>query len=66
MLTTFIAITSDLAAMLNKCFAIRSQKGVNTIEYGLLGVLVSIALIGSIQGIQNILSMMFANIASSF
>lgn len=52
----FFAIQLAIEAMqgaLNRLLNIKSEKGVITIEYGLLGVLIAVALIGSIQTVRD-------------
>lgn len=45
---------------------LKSEKGVITMEYGLLGVLLAVALIGSIQSIRDKVFDMLTTITSAF
>lgn len=52
----FFAIQLTIEAMqkmVDRRFDIKSQTGVITMEYGLLGVLIAVALIGSVQTIRD-------------
>ena len=65
----FFAIQLAIEAMqgvLNRLLDIKSEKGVITTEYGLLGVLLVVALIGSIQTIRDKVSVLLTTIISAF
>ena len=65
----FFAIQLAIAAMqgaLSRFLNIKSEKGVITMEYGLLGVLIAVALIGSIQTIRNKVFDLLTTIISAF
>ena len=65
----FFAIQLAIEAMqrvLNRLLDIKSEKGVITMEYGLLGVLIAVALIGSIQTIRDKVSDLLTTIISAF
>jgi Flp pilus assembly pilin Flp len=55
-----------IQATLNKLFGIKSQKGVNLIEYAFLGVLMATALVGSIQSIRDKTAELLASTISAF
>lgn len=65
----FFAIKLAIESMqetLDSRFDIKSQKGVITMEYGLLGVLIAIALIGSIQTIRDKVFDLLTTILNTF
>jgi len=65
----FFAIQLAIEAMqakLDSRFDIQSQKGVITMEYGLLGVLIAVALVGSIQNIRDTVSDLLITIINAF
>lgn len=65
----FLAIhlaTEASRITLRKYFRIESQKGIHIMEYALLGVLIAIALIGSIQAVSDALLDLYLNITNAF
>lgn len=65
----FFAIQLAIEAMqatLDRHFDIKSQKGVIAMEYGLLGVLIAVALVGSIQTIRDKVFDMLTTILNAF
>jgi Flp pilus assembly pilin Flp len=65
----FFAIQLAIEAMqraLNRLLDIKSEKGVITMEYGLLGVLIAVALIGSVQSIRDKVLDMLTTIINAF
>lgn len=55
-----------IRAILHNCFNLKSQKGIHMMEYALLGVLIGIALIVSIQNLSNMIIEMYNTITTAF
>lgn len=49
-----------------RLFALKPQKGVITIEYGLLGVLIAVALVGSIGSVRDKVFNILTTITTAF
>ena len=65
----FFAIQLAIEAMqarLDRRIDIKSEKGVITIEYGLLGVLIAVALVGSIGSIRDTVFDLLITIRNAF